>query len=67
MNSNPFLSKRIKHDARDLAAKRSRSAIDLERSEESNEFSQDAQDAFSKNERGSEDLMDMYEKGAFDN
>jgi hypothetical protein len=64
--NDPFTRNVVKRDARDFARKRRNSALDETRSNESNDFSQDAQDAFSGNERGSEDLMDMYEKGAFD-
>ena len=64
--NDPFTQNVVKRDARDLARKRRNSALDETRSNESNNFSQESQDAFSVNERGSEDLMDMYEKGAFD-
>ena len=67
MTDNPFLSQTIKRDARDLAKQRSRSALDESRSaESSNAFSEKSQRSFSNNERGSEDLIDMMEKGAFD-
>lgn len=67
MDTNPFTKATVKRDARDFAKnyKKQNSAIDETRSAESNAFSQDAQDAFGGNERGSEDVMDMYEKGAF--
>lgn len=42
------------------------SAINHERAMESNDFSEEAQENFGANERGAEDLIDMYEKGAFD-
>lgn len=64
--NDPFTKNVVKRDARDLARKRRNSALDETRSNESNNFSKESQDAFSGNERGSEDLMDMYEKGAFD-
>lgn len=66
MDTNPFTKATVKRDARDFAKnyKKRNSAIDETRSAES-AFSQDAQESFSGNERGSEDLMDMYEKGAF--
>lgn len=64
--NDPFTQNVVKRDARDLARKRRNFALDETRSNESNNFSQESQDAFSGNERGSEDLMDMYEKGAFD-
>lgn len=67
MSDNPFLSQTIKRDARDLAKQRSRSALDESRSAESSKaFSKESQRSFSNNERGSEDLIDMMEKGAFD-
>ncbi len=67
MNKDP-ISKIVKRDAKDFAKKhsKSRSAIDQSRANESKEFSEEAQKNFGSNERGSEDVMDMYEKGAFD-
>lgn len=57
----------IKNDMREFAHNyKKKSAIDEERANESKEFSKEAQDKFGGDERGSEDLMDMYEKGAFD-
>lgn len=66
MTKDPITSSTIKRDARDFAKKRrSRSALDSSRAAESKEFSEDSQKKFGGNERGSEDVMDMYEKGAF--
>ena len=66
MTKDPLTSSTIKRDARDFARKRkSRSALDSSRAAESTEFSKSSQKKFGGNERGSEDLMDMYEKGAF--
>lgn len=48
--------------------KKDNSAIDETRAAESgSNFSKEAQENFDKNARGSEDIMDMYEQGAFDN
>ena len=67
MERDPLTSSTIKRDARDFAKKRrkSRSALDSSRAAESNEFSEESQKKFGENERGSEDVMDMYQKGAF--
>lgn len=66
MTKDPLTSSTIKRDARDFAKKkRSRSALDSSRAAESKEFSESSQKKFSGNERGSEDVIDMYEKGAF--
>lgn len=66
MTKDPLTSSTIKRDARDFAKKkRSRSALDSSRVAESKEFSENSQKKFGGNERGSEDVMDMYEKGAF--
>ena len=66
MTKDPLTSSIIKRDVRDFAKKkRSRSALDSSRAVESKEFSESSQKKFSGNERGSEDVIDMYEKGAF--
>jgi hypothetical protein len=39
--------------------------MNLDRAAESNEFSEKAQKKFDKDERGSEEVIDMYEKGSF--
>ena len=66
MTKDPLTSSIIKRDARDFAKKkRSRSALDSSRAVESKEFSESSQKKVSGNERGSEDVIDMYEKGAF--
>jgi len=68
MNERTPFSSTIKSDARKFARNRKQnSAIDETRASESSEFSQKSQERFGGNERGSEDVMDMYEKGAFDN
>ena len=66
MTKDPLTSSTIKRDARDFAKKkRSHSALDSSRAAESKEFSENSQKKFGGNERGSEDVIDMYEKGAF--
>ena len=66
MTKDPPTTSTIKRDARAFAKKkRSRSALDSSRAAESKEFSENSQKKFGGNERGSEDVMDMYEKGAF--
>ena len=66
MTKDPLTTSTIKRDARDFAKKkRSRSALDSSRAAESKEFSENSQKKFGGNERGSEDVRDMYEKGAF--
>lgn len=48
--------------------KKNCSVIDETRAAESgSNFSKEAQEDFDKDARGSEDIMDMYEQGAFDN
>lgn len=73
MSSDNPISKVVRRSARKYAfdsikRKSKHSALDTERAmeSESENFSKTSQEKFSKNERGSEDLMDMYEKGAFD-
>jgi hypothetical protein len=67
MTKDPITSQTISRDARDFARnrKRSRSAMNSDRAAESNEFSEKAQKKFDKDERGSEEVIDMYEKGSF--
>jgi hypothetical protein len=67
MERDPLTSSIIKRDARDFAKRRrkSHSALDSSRAAESNEFSEKSQKKFGGNERGAEDVMDMYQKGAF--
>lgn len=66
MDSNPITDE-IRKYAREFSKNyKSKSAIDEERANESKDFSKTAQEKFGGDERGSEDLIDMYEKGAFD-
>lgn len=66
MTKDPLTASTIKRDARDFARRRkSRSALDSSRAAESNEFSESSQKKFGGNERGSEEVIDMYSKGAF--
>ncbi|MBR1818205.1 MAG: hypothetical protein IJ772_05075 [Bacilli bacterium] len=45
--------------------KKAPSALDAERAQESQDaFGQNAQSQFGENERGAEDIIDMYEKGS---